>query len=210
MSAGTNGEVVQWQAFFFDPTTNVVSPTRRASGAPTASEPGRPPAPATPLINNSLVGLINERRNRNEEKIQRNLRSRNPSEPTLRRVGNEAPRGDGRVGGVDVFEMDYRVRYVVTGLFVARCRLTGGWRRREAVVGCGAFVASCCRGRSGEMWCAQCFTTCLVAAGCLDTEMSLASHRRNRVPIRDAKQCTIFTGLVSGMSPGWCGLTAVM
>ncbi|CAN0363810.1 unnamed protein product, partial [Ectocarpus sp. 8 AP-2014] len=28
--------------------------------------------------------------------------------PTLRRIGHEAPRGDGRVGGVDVFEMDYQ------------------------------------------------------------------------------------------------------
>ena len=115
VSAGTNGEVVQWQAFFFDPTTNLVSPTRRASGAPAATTAsgagGGAPVPATtpPLKNNSLVGLINERRNRKEEKIQRSLRSRNPSEPTLRRVGNEAPRGDGRVGGVDVFEMDYRV-----------------------------------------------------------------------------------------------------
>eukprot|EP00752_Nemacystus_decipiens_P018632 g16706.t1 len=108
VSAGTNGEIVQWQAFFFDPTSSVVSPARTASGAPAAPVPGSTPAPATPLINNSLVGLINERRNRNEEKIQRSLRSRNPSEPTRRRVGNEAPRGDGRVGGVDVFEMDYR------------------------------------------------------------------------------------------------------
>lgn len=103
VSAGTNGEIVQWQAFFFDPTT-------RASGAPdnTASSESGNPAPAK-LKNNSLVGLINERRNRNEDKIQRSLRSRNPSEPTLRRMGHDAPRGDGRVGGVDVFEMDYRV-----------------------------------------------------------------------------------------------------
>lgn len=106
VSAGINGEIVQWQAFFFDPATGFVSSARRASGA-TA------PPPAAPLKNNSLVGLINERRNRNEDKIQRNLRSRDPAEPTLRRVGHEAPRGDGRVGGVDVFEMDYRVRMYV-------------------------------------------------------------------------------------------------
>lgn len=124
VSAGTNGEIVQWQAFFFDPTTNLVSPARRASGAPTAPALGSAPVPATPLKNNSLVGLINERRNRNEEKIQSSLRSRNPSEPTLRRVGNEAPRGDGRLGGVDVFEMDYRVcRCVLWGLLLlARAR----------------------------------------------------------------------------------------
>lgn len=118
VSAGTNGEIVQWQAFFYDPATSLVSPTRRASGAPTASESGSTPAPAL-LKNNSLVGLINERRNRNEEKVQRSLRSRNPSEPTLRRVGNEAPRGDGRVGGVDVFEMDYRVCCCVAWLVLA-------------------------------------------------------------------------------------------
>lgn len=123
VSAGTNGEIVQWQAFFFDPTTNLVSPTRRASGAPsnsTASEPGNP-GPTT-RKNNSLVGLINERRNRNEEKIQKSLRSRNPSERTLRRVGHEAPRGDGRIGGIDVFEMDYQVRWAFPLVFNAEQR----------------------------------------------------------------------------------------
>lgn len=114
VSAGTNGEIVQWQAFFFDPTAGAVSSSpvrRRASAAATA--PDGVPAPAattTATKNNSLVGLINARRNRSEDKIQRSLLSRDPSEPTIRRVGHEAPRGDGRIGGIDVFEMDYRVR----------------------------------------------------------------------------------------------------
>lgn len=148
VSAGTNGEIVQWQAFFFDPTTSVVSPTRRASGAPVAPESGGTPAPATPLINNSLVGLINERRNRNEEKIQRSLRSRNPSEPTLRRVGHQAPRGDGRMGGVDVFEMDYRVCGIPVFLWPPTAvadegpRCVGQYDRACCVFFCGSLSLS--------------------------------------------------------------------
>lgn len=117
VSAGNNGEVVQWQAFFFDPATHLQSPTRRASAtANTAAvfddtSPTVPTTTSAPAVtkNNSLVGLINARRNYKEDKIQKSLRSRDPSERTLRRVGHEAPRGDGRFGGIDVFEMDYRV-----------------------------------------------------------------------------------------------------
>ncbi|CAM9721568.1 unnamed protein product [Ectocarpus sp. 4 AP-2014] len=120
VSAGTNGEVVQWQAFFFDPTV-CFDPTVPLSSIRRASATGRPSGSdshsetsasktATRGIapNASLVGLINARRNRQEDKLQKNLRSRDPSEPTLRRIGHEAPRGDGRVGGVDAFEMDYQ------------------------------------------------------------------------------------------------------
>lgn len=138
VSAGTNGEIVQWQAFFFDPATSLASPVpvRRGSGGGAASEkpgPSDNPAPAI-LKNRSLVGLINARRNRKEDKIQRSLRSRDVSEPTLRRVGHEAPRGDGRVGGVDVFEMDYRVCVVGWGDFL--CFFV-------VVLGLGSLVAGC-------------------------------------------------------------------
>lgn len=121
VSAGTNGEVVQWQAFLFDPTvcfdpTAPLSSTRRASatGKPSGSDSHSETSASMTATrgiapNASLVGLINARRNRQEDKLQKNLRSRDPSEPTLRRIGHEAPRGDGRVGGVDVFEMDYQV-----------------------------------------------------------------------------------------------------
>ncbi|CAM9635048.1 unnamed protein product [Ectocarpus sp. 6 AP-2014] len=120
VSAGTNGEVVQWQAFFFDPTVYFdpavpLSSTRRASatGKPSGSDSHSETSASKTTThgiaaNASLVGLINARRNRQEDKLQKNLRSRDPSEPTLRRIGHEAPRGDGRVGGVDVFEMDYQ------------------------------------------------------------------------------------------------------
>lgn len=131
VSTGTNGNIVQWQAFFFDPAMHLPSPTQRASAS---AIPGKtaavfdaisPPPPTQTATsapaaaqNNSLVGLINARRNHKEDKIQKSLRSRDPSKPTLRRIGHEAPRGDGRVGGVDVFEMDYRVgttRYFMRG-----------------------------------------------------------------------------------------------
>ncbi|CAN0392359.1 unnamed protein product, partial [Ectocarpus sp. 12 AP-2014] len=120
VSTGTNGEVVQWQAFFFDPAvcfdpTVPLSSTRRASatGKPSGSDSHSETSASKTATrgiapNASLVGLINARRNRQEDKLQKNLRSRDPSEPTLRRIGHEAPRGDGRVGGVDVFEMDYQ------------------------------------------------------------------------------------------------------
>ncbi|CAM9480076.1 unnamed protein product, partial [Hapterophycus canaliculatus] len=127
VSAGTGGEIVQWQAFFFDPA-HFCAPARRASvtaarepagadgNAPTglsasASAPGSKgvaTAATTATNNSSLVGLINARRDRQEEKVQKSLRSRDPSEPRVLRVGHEAPRGDGRVGGVDLFELDYQ------------------------------------------------------------------------------------------------------
>ncbi|CAM9599866.1 unnamed protein product [Scytosiphon promiscuus] len=127
VSAGVNGEIVQWQAFFFDPA-HFLAPARRASatsaregaGADGGASAG-PSAPASTSgskramtaaavasNNSSLVGLINARRDRQEEKLQKSLRSRDPSEPRVVRVGHEAPRGDGRVGGVDVFELDYQ------------------------------------------------------------------------------------------------------
>lgn len=93
VSAGTNGEVVQWQAFFFSAPSPFPTP---------AASPRR----ESTLTSGSLVGMVNARRNRKENALQDNFRD--PRAPRLRKVGNYPPTGDGRPGGVDTFEMDYQ------------------------------------------------------------------------------------------------------
>lgn len=53
----------------------------------------------------SLVSKINSGRDREDARLQENLR--HPRAPRLRRIGNNPPRDDGRPGGVDNYEYDY-------------------------------------------------------------------------------------------------------
>lgn len=94
VSAGANGEVVQWQAYFVDPP---LPPFNLNADNPETSNDGQ---------SNSLVGAINASRNRKEKVFQRS--NTNPRSQRVRHVGHDPPTGDGRPGGVDAFEMDYR------------------------------------------------------------------------------------------------------
>lgn len=88
MSAGANGEVVQWQAFFTTPS------------------PAPEDSPTTAGDGSTLVGAVNARRDRKDRIFKETFREGRA--PKLRRVGHDGLKGDGRAGGLDDFEVDYQ------------------------------------------------------------------------------------------------------